>query len=255
MVCQLSEDGILLKDIESCTIVNDSSFVVVDGLGAYLYHISGKLKKQFGKAGKAEGEMLSPSCVYATSNFVYIWCESLMKLLIFDHEANYKYELSGFNRAVKKFVVNSFDEILYLYTSGFLSETENNVIDIIDIYNIAEKTSKKYGERNPEDEVLSTWNNSSGLYGDSDRFIYLHPGNLIIYILDMKSDKTVRYKIDDKAFHTTKITSHITDVMDDRRKLTDYLHNNSLIKGLYKDSEQFILFSEIGQFDIILKSK
>ena len=35
-VCQLSEDSILLNDIVNFTILNDTSFVVVDGKGAYL---------------------------------------------------------------------------------------------------------------------------------------------------------------------------------------------------------------------------
>ena len=84
LVCQLSEESILLKDIAHFTILNDTSFVVVDGQGAYLYHISGTFIKQFGNSGQAGGEMLSPSLVYATSDFVYIWCTSLMKFLIFD---------------------------------------------------------------------------------------------------------------------------------------------------------------------------
>ena len=255
LVCQLSEDSILLKDIVDFTVIDDSSFVVVDRNGAYLYCISGSFKKQFGNRGQAEGEMISPSLVYATSGFVYIWCTSLMKLTVFDHEANFKYELSGFKRGVKKFIVNPSDEILYLYTSGYLDDSENKVIDVIDIYNIAEKSSKQYGERGPEDEVLSTFSNSGGLCVDTDRFIYLHPGHLIINDFDLNSKKTVRYKINDKAFYTTEITSPIRDVMGDRIKLTDYLYNNSLVKGLYKDNDQFIIVSEIGQYDFNMQTR
>jgi hypothetical protein len=255
LVCQLSEDSVLLKDIVNFTILNDTSFVVTDGRGVYLYHISGTLRKQLGNSGQARGEMISPNLVYATSNFVYIWCTSLMKFLIFDHEANFKNELSGFKRAVKKFTVNSSDEILYSYTSGFVSDSENKMIDVIDVYNIAEESSKKYGERGPEDEVLSTFANSSGLYAGTDRLIYLHPGNLIIHDLDLNFDKTVRYKIDDQAFYTTKITSHIRDMMSNRSRLIDYLHKNSLVKGLYKDNNQFIIVSEIGQYDFDERSR
>jgi len=255
LVCHLSEDNILLKDIVDFTVIDDSSFVVVDRNGAYLYHISGYLKKQLGNRGQAEGEMISPSLVYSTSDYVYIWCTSLMKLLVFDHEANFKYELSGFKRSVKKFIVNSSDEILYLYTSGFLNDSENKVYDVVDVFNIAEKSSKQYGERGPEDEILSTYINSGGLYVDTDQLIYLHPGHLIINILDLNSQKSVRYKIDDKAFYTTEITSHIRDVMGDRIKLTDYLYNNSLVKGLYKDNDQFIIVSEIGQYDFNMQTR
>ena len=254
LVCRLSEDSILLKSIIDFTVLNDSSFVVVDRNGAYLYHISGTFKKQFGNRGQAGGEMISPSLVYATSDFVYIWCTSLMKFLIFDHEANFKYELSGFKRGVKKFIVNSSDEILYLYTSGFFDESNNKTTDVINVYNIAEKSLKAYGERGPEDEILSTFSNSGGLYVDTDQFIYLHPGNLIIHNLDLNSEKTVLYKIDDKVFYTTEI-SHIRDIMEDRPKLTDYLHKNSLVKGLYKDNDQFIIVSEIGQYDFNVQTR
>jgi hypothetical protein len=255
LVCHLSEEGILLKDVVQFTFLNDTSFVVLDGRGVYLYHISGTFKKQLGNKGQAGGEMITPSCIYATSDFVYIWCSSLMKFLVFDHEANFKKELSGFKKAVKKFVVNSSNETMYLYTSGYFNESENKIIDVIDVYNIADKTSKKYGERDPEDEVLSTFINSGGLCVNMDQFIYLHPGNLIIHVLNYNSNKTVRYKIDDKTFHTTTINSSIRDVMESRRKLTDYLHNNSIVRGFYNDSGQFVIVSEIGQYDFNQQSR
>ena len=250
LVCQLSESSILLREIVDFTILSDTSFVVLDGRGAYLYHISGAFKKQFGSSGQAGGEMISPSNVYATSNFVYIWCSSLMKFLIYDHEANFKKELSGFKRAVNKFVVNSSDEMLYAYTSGFFDETNNKMFDVINAYNITKESSKLFGERGPEDEVLSTWINSGGFYVDMDRFIYLHSGNLIVHNLDLNSDVTTRYKIDDKAFYTTEITSSIREIKENGSKLIDYLHKNSLVKGFYKNNDQYIIVSEIGQYDL-----
>ena len=127
--------------------------------------------------------------------------------------------------------------------------------DVIDVYNIAEGSSKKYGERSAEDEVLSTWSNSGGLYADEGRLIYLHPGNLIIHVLDINSDKTIQFKIDDKAFNTTKIATHVRDVMGNGPKLTDYLLNNSIVKGLYKDNDKFIIVSEIGQHSFDQQSR
>ena len=220
-----------------------------------LYHISGTFKKQFKNSGQTDGEMISPSLVYATSDCVYIWCTSLMKFLIFDHEANFKHELRGFDRAVVKFVVNSSNEILYAYTSGIFDETDSKIIDVIDVYNIAEKSSKKYGERGFEDEVLKIISNSGGLCVDTDQLTYLHPGNLIIYDLDLSSDKTIQYKIDDKAFLTTKITTHVRDLVGNRSKLTDYLHKNSVVKDLYKHNGQFVIVSEIGQYDFNEQSR
>ena len=249
LVCQISEDSILIGNIADFTILNDTSFVVTDGRGVYIYHISGVFIKKLGNKGEARGEMISPSLVFATSNFIYIWCSSQMKFLIFDQQGNFINELTGFKRAVKKFVVNPSDEILYIYTSGFLNESENKMFDIIDIFNIAENSSKKIGERCPEDEVLFTYRNSGGLCVDTDRLIYIHPGNLIIYDLDLNSDKTVRYIIDDKTFLTTKITSHVRDIMNDFPRLFDYLQKNSVVTGLFKDSGQFIILSEIGQLD------
>ena len=249
LVCQLSEDSIPIGNIENFTVLNDTSFVVTDGKKVLLYNISGKLIKQLGNLVQAGGEMISPSLVYATSKFVYIWCHSSMKFLIYDHEGNFKKELSGFKRAVKKFVVDSSDEILYIYTSGFLDDLGNKMFDVMDVYNMKEESSKKFGERGPEDEVLYTYRNSGSLCIDMDRFIYLHPGNLIIHDFDLNSENTVRYKIDDKAFNSTKITSHVRNVMEDFPKLTDYVQNNSVVTGLFKDSGQFIILSEIGQLE------
>jgi hypothetical protein len=248
-VCRLSEDSILLHEVRDFVFLNDTSFVVVDDRGAYLYHISGAFKKQFGKQGQAGGEYISPGFVYATFDFVYVWCSSLMKMLIFDHEGNFKEQLSGFTRAVRRFVVDANDEVLYLYTSGFFNKSGNKMIDVIDIYNIAEKSSKKYGERSGEDEVLFTWSESGGLYIGIDYLTYLHPGNLIIHHLDLNSGKTVRYGIEDISFQVERVFS-IRDIMNNRHEMFDYMNKNSFVRGLHKDNDQFIIVSEIGQFDI-----
>ena len=39
-VCNISEDSVLLGEIKDFTFLNDTSFVVTDGHGAYLYNIS-----------------------------------------------------------------------------------------------------------------------------------------------------------------------------------------------------------------------
>jgi len=253
-VCRLIEDSILLGPIKDFTFLNDTSFVVVDGRGAYLYHISGVFKKQFGNSGQAGGEYLSPDFVYATPTSVYVWCSSLMKILIFDHEAHLKDELSNFGRGIRKFVVDSNEKTLYLYTSGIFEESGHKMIDVIDVYNIAEKSSKKYGERSSEDEVLSVVNNSGGLYTGTNQLIYLHPGNLIIHDLDLNTEKTVRYKIEDKAFYREEVTDP-RNIINDRRKLINYMLRNSVVRGFYKDKGQFIIVSEIGQFDFDMQSQ
>ena len=247
-VCQLSEDSIFLGQIKDFTLLNDTSFVVVDGRGSYLYHISGTLQKQFGNSGRAEGEMLSPSLVYATPKFVYIWCSTLMKLLVFDHESHFITELSDLKIGVTKFIVDANDENVCFYTNGITVQLENKVIDVVAIYNISQKTLMKYGERKNEDEVLSVWSNSGGLYTDNNRLIYLHPGNLIIYDFDLNSGMTFMYKIKDKAFQREEVINAY-DLIQNRPKLHDYILKSSFVKGLYCVNGQFIIVSEIGQFD------
>ena len=248
LVCRLSEEEVFLSEIKDFTFLNDTSFVVIDGRGAYLYNISGVFVSQFGNIGKAGGEMLSPSSIYATSDFVYIWCSTLMKILIFDKEANFKEEISGFERATKKFVADINNEIIYLYTSGLYNADNDKMLNVIDIYNIAKSATQSIGERNSEDEITSSFVNSGGLYADRDRFVYLHPANLIIYNFELSTGSEVRYKINDKAFRTEKI-ANIHDLMNDRRKFTDFFTKNSVVRGLYKDNNHFIIVSEVGQFD------
>ena len=249
LVCQLVEDSVLLGEIKDFSFLNDTSFVVVDGHGAYLYHTSGTLIKQFGYSGRAGGEMLSPSSVFVTSKFVYIWCSTLMKILIFDHETYFKDELSGFERAVHKFVVAPNDEMLFLYTSGFYDDSENKTVNVINIYSIAERTTKKlHGERTGKDEVLSVWQNSGGLYAGVNRIVYLHPGNLTIHDLEVNSMKHVLHKIKDKAFNTEEVINS-RDIINNKQKLFDYIYKNSVVRGLYNNDGQFIVIAEIGQFD------
>ena len=246
LVCRLSEDSILLGQIRDFTMLNDTSFVVVDGHGAYLYHIAGTFIKQLGNYGQARGELISPGHVYATSGFVYIWCKSLMKMLIFDHKGYFKGEVTDLKIGVMKYFVDSNDEILYFYTNGKFDQSRDNiVINLIHVYNMVEKSSKIFGERTNEDEVLSVWNNSGGLYADTNRLIYLHPGNLVLYNLDFNSGKTVRFKIEDKAFRRGDVTD-IRKTMNDQRKLRDYVMQSSYARGLYNDNGYFFIVSEIG---------
>jgi hypothetical protein len=254
LVCHLSEDSIPIGQISDFTLLNDTSLLVVDGRMAFLYHISGTFVKLFGISGRAGGEMLSPNRVYATSSLVYIWCSSLMKILIFDHEGHFKEELPRFDRAVKKFIVDSDNEQIYLYTSGTYDKLQGKTIDVISIYHIAEQSTKKYGEQNGEDDVLSTFSNSGGLYSDTDRLIFLHPGNLIIHNFDLISEKTVRYKIEDKTFQREAVTLR-GNIVNNKRKLIDYMMKNSVVRGLYKDNGQWIIVSETGQFDFDLQKR
>ena len=244
-VCRLSEDSILLGQPKDFTIINDSSFVVVDGRGAYLYNFEGTLIKQLGDYGQARGGLISPGHVYATSGLIYIWCKSLMKMLIFDHNGHFKDEVSNLRIGVMKFFVDSNDEILYFYTNGKFDQSRNNVINVINVYNIVEDSFTIYGERTNEDEVLSVWNNSGGLYVNSNKLIYLHPGNLILYSHNLNSDKTVRFKIEDKAFRRNRITN-IKKTMDNKRALHDYVMQSSYVRGLYNDKGHFFIIADIG---------
>ena len=248
LVCKLLEDSILLDNIRDFSILSDTTFVVVDSRGAYLYHTSGFFKKQLANPGQTKGEIFSPSKIYATHNFVYIWCSSLMKIMIFNHEGNYIDEISDLKVGVKKIFVDSKDEVLYYYTNGAFNELKNKVVDVIYAYNIAEKSFKKIGERSGEDEVLSVWNNSGGIFVDTNKIYYLNPGNLIIYNLDLNSDKTVRYQIEDKSFKRGEIED-FRSTINNKTKLHDYIMHSSFARGLYKDNGQFIIVSEIGQFN------
>ena len=254
-VCRLSEDSILLGNITDFTLLNDTSFVVADGKGAYLYHISGLLKKQFGHAGQARGEMISPNHVFATSNFVYVWCSTSMKVLVFDHEANFKDEFPRFERSAKKIFVDSNDEVLYLYTSGIFNKNSNKVDDVITIYRMKENSSIKIGERSSEDEVISIVNNSGGLFAGTNHLIYLHPGNLVIHDFDLHSGKTVCYKIEDNSFQTEKINAPPGEIVNNHNRLIEYMLTNSILKGLYKHNNQYILVAEIGLFDYDMQKR
>lgn len=255
LVCRLLEDSILLGSVNDFKLLNDTSFVVVDGRGAYLFNTSGTFLKQLGKSGQARGEMISPKLVYATSDFVYILCSSSKKFLIFDHDGNFKDEVLDFKNSVEKFVVDSNDETIYINSGGIFDQSRNKTIDVISSYKITENIIKKYGERSNEDEVLSILSNSGGLYVDTERLFYLHPGNLIIHDLDLTSDKTIRYKIEDKSFRREKVATNPLSIINNRHKLIDYLVKNSVVKGLFKDSGQFIIVSEIGHFDFNIEKQ
>jgi hypothetical protein len=247
-VCRLSEDSILLAPIRDFAFLNNDSFVVADGRGAYLYDISGVFKKQFGHTGRASGEMMSPSSVYVTSDRVYIWCSSLLKMLIFDHEAHFMTELSGFERAVKKFVVDPNNERIYLYTSGHVDDTRKKAIDVISIYDMAEKSIlKSFEERVLGDELMSSLNNSGGLCIDNDQFIYIHPGSLAIHEFDLSSEEVVSHKIEDRSFRVEEI-SNLDEITGNFNKWRDYIRENSVVKGLDRDRRQYVIVSEIGSF-------
>ena len=71
---------------------------------------------------------------------------------------------------------------------------------------------------------------------------------MIIYNVDLNTFNTFQYKINDKSFRTEKIFN-IPDILNDRNKLTDFFSKNSVVRGLFKDNDNFIIVSEIGEFD------
>ena len=72
----------------SMDVVNDTSFVVTDGVNVFLYSMDGKFIRKIGAPGNARNEYNRPSSVKASGDSIYVWSSMTLSFLSYDTEGN-----------------------------------------------------------------------------------------------------------------------------------------------------------------------
>lgn len=244
-VCRLKENiDFIGNNISDFTLLNDTSFVVLSAGNVFLYNEKGDQLKIINKIGSGPAECLTPASVYISENNIYIWCSSLLKILVYDMSGEYITQYTGFNRAISKFIVFK-DKYVCLFTVG------DNGREILRVYDILKnKIVGSFGEFGQEDILLSRAEHSGGVCVVGNNILYSYPSSLNIHqrdIVDIDDDQKV-YHISDSEFKVT-ICENATQKINDGGiiEAIKYGFENSIVKDIHSYNDRIYVTSEIGK--------
>jgi hypothetical protein len=246
-VCNLDESETILGDVKDFAMVNDTAFVVVDGQNTFLYNTAGEQLKQLGYRGRGNGEMLAPSHVAVTPENIYVSCGTLLRVVAFSHGGDLQGQYSDFARGIHE--LDADDRYIYLYTSGYMNKASSKTEEVLQVYDMQkDKMVKTFGERNAENEVMSTYANSGGICAlGNETFVYAHPAYLDFFRATVDGTEQNELSISDKDFKTEKI-DNIKSVTDNHSVWWDYLRRNSAVRDIIYDDGKVYVVAETGAF-------
>lgn len=231
MVCDSLKENInfLNNTINDFSILSDSLFVITNGKNVYIYDFNGKQIKSIGAYGKGPSEYISANQLFISNDYIYIWCSTLLKLILYDKNGNYVKEYKEFGFAIQKFVVLN-EKYIYFYISGN-SENDKN----IKIYDILQnKFINEFGTITEEDKLLFLNNNNGAICtNNTDAVFYSAPSSMIISSIYENKDNSSAYKIADPNFKNTKIENASEMVNNNFVEAIKYLTGNSTVSGLH----------------------
>ena len=238
--CTLKENiGYLDKFVNDFFFVTDSSFVLSNKKAIYLYNNKGEQLKVLGGYGRGPSEYISASQLYVSDSYIYVWCESLLKLIVFDAiNGEYIREYKKFTSAIQKFVVVD-DLLVYFYISG---NVDNNIIKT---FNLESKSFlESFGDITESDRLLFVNANNGGLCIMGDSVLYSYPSKTLISSLK-NNKKTNVCEIIDNEFNINIDGAERVD-RDYIIQIINYINNNSCVTGVHSFNDNVYLMTEVG---------
>ncbi|RNC63224.1 integrase core domain-containing protein, partial [Proteiniphilum sp. X52] len=129
LICYLEENIDVIQNIDDAKFLNDSIFIVITNKQLIKYNILGKQIQLFGSKGIAPYEYITPSLIDVNDSSIYVWCNTSMKLIEYDHYGNYKGVITNYKEAIKNFKVYQ-DKYIFFYKNNGIKQ---GIIDVYDI--------------------------------------------------------------------------------------------------------------------------
>ncbi len=242
-ISELKENISSIGKIKCFAFMDDSTFVAVDSELAQviIYSIQGTQLIKVGSKGRGPFEYISPSVVKSDNNRIYIWCESLLKLLVFDKSGKPIKEYNNFSEGVKYFI--PYENYICFYNSGGFDGT------IVEIYNLnTDKfVSQTFGKKSNEHKVLNTYACAGGLVRAKDDLFFASSDKLAIYKVDLQNFTSSLYSIKDKEFRVEQVDEDPGELIANMQKSLSYIYGNDMITGLFCTEKYIVLKAEVGK--------
>lgn len=237
----LAENLTLIGNINQCLSLSDTSFLVTDGLHVVVYGLDGQQLAVVSERGHARNEYVNVGAMYASSRYIYLWCDMTLKLLQFTHDGEFVGKYEGTDKAINKFVVQG-DSLVYYYVTG----RDDYLLNVYDLKR--GKLLKEAGDLSNEDVMLFFNRHSGALALWCDEVVFMPPSRIdLISIRRGQYPETVG-TISDKDFSCVEVKKNPRGNVDiDIPKVYDYLLKNSVVTGAYADDTLLCVMTETGE--------
>ncbi|WP_139279669.1 6-bladed beta-propeller [Tangfeifania diversioriginum] len=245
-ICSLDENISYLSNINSFSFIDRSHFVVSTSnpSSVIVYNTDGQQIRKIDYVGKGAFEFINPAIVKSYENNIYVWCSTTLRLLIFDMFGNPIKEFSNFKRAISNFCV--YKNYICFYMSGGYKEK------LIEVYDLTEnRYLKSFVTPTDEHIILSMMSCSGGITMSGSNVIFMNASQLVVNSVDLYSFSQYSKEIKDKEFSTQTLGKDAIELINsNRKKAFNYIYDNSLVTGIFSVSDDIILKTEIGKYDL-----
>ena len=236
----------ILGELSSFHFMDETTFLVSSAASAQviLFDIGGNQKMSIGQKGRGQFEYLSPLLVRSFDQQIFIWCSSLLKMMVFSREGMPLNEYV-FTRSIKDFVV--VDNTVFFYTSGGFKDES-----IVSVYDLSKEQyiSQDNGEKTNEHEILNATPCSGGLLLH-DGAVYFTPADrTIVYKIDTDDYFVEENVIESVAFQTKPVETPYEEFLRDVVHSLEYLFGSDMLTGIHKLGDHFLLMAETGNIEI-----
>ena len=243
LICFLEENIDVIQNIDDAKFLNDSIFIVITNKELIKYNISGKQIKLFDNTGSGPHEYITPSLIDINDSSIYVWCNSSMNLIEYDHNGKFRSVLTNYRKAIKNFKVYQ-DKYIFFYKNNGLKQ------GIIDVYDIKkEKIIKSMGIFTDEDLILSIVKFKPEIILHDDYVYFIRPSTLNFYrfkigVFDIEETKGV----EDVSYHIERVDDANHLINTQRMQAFEYIYNNSITNNIFLVKDGLIIKSEIGKY-------
>lgn len=218
IICKLSSNISELGAIKSLSVFDDGFAVTANPNNVYIYNFEGIQKYSLGNSGNARYEYNNPFIIRSHGDSLYLWSANSLKFIVYSKDGQPASEYT-YSSAIRDFVPSK-DELI-IYNSGV------NDSYIVDIYSKnKKKVTESLFESSNEHKVLLSWMSVAPLICD-DKYITVASKDKSAVMEYDRIDKTQTiYNIQSQTFDVDKVAN--IDILQNRRKMSDYLMNNSV---------------------------
>lgn len=245
-ISELKNSPKVIGKISSFDVINDNSFVIstISPPQVIVFDKTGTQIEEIGSHGKGPYEFMRPSIVKHSQNNIYVWCQGMLKLIVFttDGKPINQYE---FDSAIKDFEIH--DNWAFLYTSGGLNES---IVTVFDLTN-GKYIEHAWGQASKEHQMLNMKEFTGGI-ALKDSFLFFSPTNFPeVSIVDLASFNLVsNKKILDPEFTMEEIPGDINDFLRDQDKSVQYIFGSNVVTGIYVTDSIIVIRTEIGNLEM-----
>ena len=243
-ISKLKENFMTLGNINSFDFVNKERFVIAGSNPSQviLYDTTGQQINRLGSKGKGPFEYTSPSIIRTNHQKVYIWCEELLKLLVFDINGK-PIEQYKFTKAIKDFII-------YENYAGFYAQGGGDG-PIFKIYNLKTKEFiEDYGAKTNEHKILNSFKNTGGLTKCGNNAFFTPNDKLLVYKINQENFSKEKYNINDHEFKVEAVNAKPREYISQPEKAFQYFYKNDIISGLFCLNNKIILKAQLGKIEI-----